>query len=56
MHILICPQLHKGLHQGGEQDLGVTIPIWDFVRSPSALTLLKLPSQDLGIFISKISL
>lgn len=50
MHITICPQLHKGLHQDGEQDLGVTIPICDFIRSPSALTLLKQPSQeDLGI-------
>lgn len=50
MHITICSQLHKGLHQDGEQDLGVTIPICDFIRSPSALTLLKQPSQeDLGI-------
>lgn len=50
MHIMICPQLHKGLYQDGEQDLSVTIPICDFIRSPSALTLLKLPSQkDLGI-------
>lgn len=50
MHILICPQVHKGLHQDGEQDLGVTIPICGFVRSPSAPTMLKLPSQeDLGI-------
>lgn len=50
MHITICPQLHKGLHQDGEQDLGVTIPICDFLKSPSALTLLKQPIQeDLGI-------
>lgn len=50
MHILNRPQLHNGLYQDGEQDLGVTIPICDFLRSPSALILLKLPSQeDLGI-------
>lgn len=50
VHILICPQLHKGFYQDGDKDLGVTTPICDFIRSPSALTLLKLPSQeDLGI-------
>ena len=51
---MICPQLHKELYQDEEQDLGVTIPICDFIRSPSALTLLELPSQEgLGILSPK---